>query len=148
MQQDNLSILDNPVWNALRTAQKAFAIGTADALRYPAHILPFLGIDPLKKGNMHEMKPWIEKDEKLFVLNHQPDPASWCSVLVELDVLQMVCRQRVPFATGHEQAVIELHAGDADEMFELVNAVQPGYYRKQTPRCSAAIMASGRRESW
>ncbi|HEY4149458.1 MAG TPA: hypothetical protein VGM41_11035 [Chitinophagaceae bacterium] len=42
MQQDNLSILDNPVWNALGTTQQAFAIGTAHARRYPAHVLPSL----------------------------------------------------------------------------------------------------------
>lgn len=41
---DRLTLLNNPVWHALQTTHKPFAIGAAAVCRYPADVLPFLHV--------------------------------------------------------------------------------------------------------
>src|SRR5438552_11447220 len=101
MDYDPLILLDNPVWHALQTTHKPFAIGTAAISRYPAGILPFLAFENTGDNVLHKILPYVLAGEKLFIVGDMPALPSGCSVITALNCAQMICPQPVLNIPGH-----------------------------------------------
>ncbi|MCW3464534.1 GNAT family N-acetyltransferase [Chitinophaga nivalis] len=133
MTQHPLQLLDNPVWHALQTTHQHFALGTPACKRYPATVLPFMGYDPAAPQALNDMAPWMQPDEKVFIVGDLPPmPASW-EVTNQLACLQMVCEHPISRPVKHPADMVLLSEADRPEMYALINLVQPGYFKTDTP---------------
>lgn len=129
------SLLDNPAWSALTTAQAAFAAGTGNALRYAPGLLPFTACAGGGNGSMLELEPFTERGEAFFIIGDLPAlPAGW-TVELELPCAQMLLQTMLsvkPAARADMPALVQLGPADAAEMLALITSVQPGYYLRNT----------------
>ncbi len=126
-------LLDNPAWSALTTAQAGFATGTPEAKRYRPGLLPFTACAGGGNGSMHELDTFIDKGEVFFIIGDLPVlPAGW-SIDLELPCAQMLLQTMpAPVHGTAASTVVQMEALAADEMFDLINTVQPGYYLRNT----------------
>ena len=128
-------MLDNPAWSALTTTQASFAQGTDLAKRYTKGILPFIACKTDRQGipadALEELDPFIEPGESFYFIGRLPVlPRGWTHES-ELPCAQMILSGPIPTPTG-TPAIEPLGASNAEEMFDLVHRVQPGYYNLET----------------
>lgn len=130
---DPFTKLDNPAWWALTGAQQAFAIGTAAVRRYQRGILPFAALEP---GNVNSIPPlheWVEPGEIFYLIGELPPLPDPFTVLKELPCVQMLLQNKIDLPPA-AISITALNASHSDQMFSLINKVQPGYYEKDTWR--------------
>ena len=156
MTDKQLTPLDNPAWHALNGPHAIFAEGTARVKRYRRGILPFAawaggdGSGPVD-GDLHAWNEWIAPGEVFFLIGELPPlPEDW-SLLADLPCAQMVGPAAVAerdaagvvgraagtvggAAARKEGAaeIIALDVEDREELYQLVQKVQPGYYERDT----------------
>ncbi len=74
------TLLDNPSWSALTTAQAQFARGGTEAKRYLPGILPFAGFSG--EGRAADLDPFIADGETFYIIGSAPPlPAHWTAEL-------------------------------------------------------------------
>jgi GNAT superfamily N-acetyltransferase len=129
--QHNYALLDDPFWSALQTVQRPFAMGNSHIKKFRADVLPFVGLERYEENLMHEIEPFVERNEAIFVKDAFPSfPPNW-HILNRLPVIQMICTK--PFEIGmHDAEIVPLGEDDYRQLFELVSLVQPGYFKQQT----------------
>jgi len=131
MTNDHFAKLDNPVWWALTGVQRSFADGGAGVKRYRRGILSFAAFDYTSPGSLIALDEWLEIGEVFFLIGTLPPLPSHWDLIVELPCVQMVLQQPVT-NTLSETSVATLTAADRNDLFELINKVQPGYYELGT----------------
>lgn len=125
-------LLDNPAWSALTTAQANFALGTDRAKRYKPEVLPFVGLAP--EAGIPQLDPFIDPGESFYIIGRLPQlPAHW-SLELELPCAQLMAPEDVGALPSVNEEVVMLREDDKEEMYRLINAVQPGYYHPDTRR--------------
>ena len=122
--------LDNPAWSALTTAQAKFAQGTDDARRYMPDILPFVGFAP--GADPAQLEPYIAAGEFFYIIGDLPSlPAGWKQEH-ELPCAQLLAPQNLHCMPQPTEPIVALSETDKEEMFTLINGLQPGYYQHST----------------
>jgi ribosomal protein S18 acetylase RimI-like enzyme len=141
-------ILDNPAWSALNSIHRSFALGTERAKRYRREVVRFVACameaPPVGPESVAaEINPWIADGESFYMIGEIPAlPADWV-IEHELPCHQMMApaestlngAQGLPPITGAGRSFAEitlLSETDKEEMFALINGVQPGYYEMDT----------------
>jgi len=133
MNADNYRELDNPVWYSLITVHKDFALGTNLIKRYTSGIVRFLGFENPNTAQLNELESWASIGEEFYIVGDMlPVPSNW-SVGNRLDCNQMIYTKAETLPVNPKIEILELSESDRDEMFELVNSVQPGFFQKNTP---------------
>ena len=133
MYSDPYKKLDNPVWHAFQTMHGNLSVGTDTTKRYLPNILQIIGFDNPKLGNLTEIESWVDVDEKFFVVGDlSPLPENW-KYLKTLECIQMVCPELRDLKFKSSEAIIQLSNPEIEEILELINLVQPGYFHKKTP---------------
>lgn len=129
----NEHVLDNPAWNALNSEHAGFAMGSARAKRYRPGTVPFVACRNPQAEGIVELMPWMAAGETFFAIGVLPPlPQHW-QLEHELPCAQMLLKKIQPPSKKHEPVTIELLGeNDADDMYTLINLVQPGYYNKDT----------------
>ena len=125
------SLLDNPIWNALETIHKDFSTGTSAIKKYTEDTIPFMGMTGTNGELLRQIEPYFKTNEEVFLKDDIQDiPAHW-EVLNRLNCLQMIY---VPdtIKTVNMEGITKLSVHDADELFQLINLVQPGFFKKRT----------------
>lgn len=137
--------LDNPAWWALNSHHAVFAEGTEAVKRYRRGIVPFIACRSAEE-DLRALDPWIEAGESFFIIGELPVlPAGW-AMEHELPCTQMVGpawigeimdagggpRVAEPLTADGEPVISLLEEADKQEMFALINSVQPGYYEMDT----------------
>ncbi|WP_083252133.1 GNAT family N-acetyltransferase [Pedobacter steynii] len=131
--QDQVSLLDRPIWNALNSKHASFALGNEYAKRYPSQILPFIGFDLDSEQPLEQLKAWMKPNEIVYAIGDLPKiPDSW-QLLNQLDCVQMFCPELSVSTLDESIEILTLKEEDRAEMFELITSVQPGYFAKDTP---------------
>lgn len=133
MSHDPFAKLDNPAWWALTGVQQSFAAGTKHAKRYQRGILPFAAYDPEAKENITALDGFLEAGEVFFLIGELPPlPVHW-TLLKELPCAQMINQAAMlpPDSEVSINRLTELHSND---MYHLIQKVQPGYYEHNTHR--------------
>lgn len=128
---NHLTKLDAPAWNALNSVQQNFATGTAHIKRYRRGILPFAACEPGHEKEIASLAVMLEPGEIFYLIGELPPLPAYFTVLKELPCAQMVLQNPVP-AIENNALVLPLTATDKDDMFNLINKVQPGYYEPDT----------------
>lgn len=128
---DDASKLDNPVWHSLNEAHQQFALGEQELKLYPPNVSPFVGINSKDRRILHKLDDYIQTKEPFFIIGDLPDvPPNNYVVQPELICAQMIQTETIEVSVTEE--IIYLNEAYNDPLTELVNFVQPGYFRKDT----------------
>jgi ribosomal protein S18 acetylase RimI-like enzyme len=121
--------LDNPVWHSLSETHAGLSIRYKHIRFYHPDYCPFGGFD-----QPHEIADAIDQysllTDNFFIVGEQPDLSGRLIIKNELVCLQMIF-------TGdkrHDDStdIVELSPAHQRDLFQLVNLVQPGYFKEKT----------------
>ena len=126
------SLPDNPFWNSLLTTHQSFAIGTDHIKKFPEDILPFMGLESDHGKLLEEIQPFFNANEEAFVkAGIKSIPGNW-TIVNRISCIQMICNQLPSVLPKYSEKIEKLGPGDFDELFRLVNLVQPGFLKERT----------------
>ncbi|AEV98169.1 hypothetical protein A4D02_33800 [Niastella koreensis] len=125
--------LDNPAWWALTGVQQQFATGAQPMKRYQRGILPFAAIETATTPNLVALRGLLEPGEIFYLIGELPPLPPGIQLLKELPCAQMVLQQPIKLP-DNAISITPLNASHSDDMLNLINKVQPGYYEKDTWR--------------
>lgn len=126
----DLTLLDDPAWNALTGEHAGLALRNGRAARYLVELSPLAGLQAYDEAAFADLRPLVGPEETIGLVSAQqyPVPSDW-EVLQVVPVFQMVC-EKLLVAPGVEP--VRLGATDAEEMLELATATEPGPFRAGT----------------
>lgn len=122
----------NPVWQALHTHHRRFALCAGDACRYPADVAPFAAVAASTTSALKQLASLLEPKETLSVVADRIPPASGLRIVSAIEVLQMAFPDNVTPPTDVAAGVAILDRTNAQEMVTLTRRAMPGYLRKRT----------------
>lgn len=122
--------LDNPVWYALSENHSAFALDYDGTKFYNPDYCPF-GSFILSESTLKAIKQYELLTDSFFIVGEKPEIDDSLTIIKELICLQMVIQDKIQLPTGTE--ILKLTENHNDELLQLVNLVQPGYFKTQTP---------------
>jgi len=122
--------LDNPVWNALNEVHKNHSI-TYDGIQfYQPEYCPFGGfadIDEMAKG----IEEYSKLVENFYIVGEKPLFGNTVTLNKALICNQMWLKKAIDIDTS-EQIIPLISKHQKEELFDLVNLVQPGYFKQKT----------------
>jgi len=121
--------LDNPVWNSLSQKHQKFSIDYGNSKFYHPDYCPFGGFEDGKDTAKH-LDQYSNLIDNFFVVGEKPAHSSQLELKKDLVCLQMVMDN--PPVREIKTAITELTLEHAQALFQLVNLVQPGYFKKKT----------------
>ncbi|HVS98029.1 MAG TPA: GNAT family N-acetyltransferase [Puia sp.] len=129
--------LDNPAWSALTTEQANIAVGNDEAKRYAPDILPFAGLARPEAAAAASLDPLFTPGETFYLIGDIPPlPAGW-RLENELPCAQLLAPENLHCMQQATEPIVPLGPADRDEMFQLINSTQPGYYHRETRQTGA-----------
>ncbi len=121
--------LDNPVWFSLAETHQQFSISFNGAKFYNPDYCPFGGYSE-SDGISKAIDDYATLCENFFVVGEKPDFSTRLQLKNELICDQMIVDGKIDMSI-HEH-IIKLTDAHADQLFALVNLVQPGYFKIKT----------------
>lgn len=123
-------VLDNPIWESLRSRHRDLAIRTGDAARYPAQVAPFLGVaaDGIDAGTA--LTQLVPPDDTVLLLGVTPAVADGWRLDKLAMLAQMECPQHMAEVEG--PPILELGEAHRQDVLELTALVYPHYFRPHT----------------
>ena len=136
--QNQLSVLDNPVWSALSTTHASFAEGDELAKRYPSDVAPFAATGDLSPESYRSLARLLGPGGTAALpLSIMPDvPVGW-TLVRRIDSAQMVWNGSVPPPVKH--SLEDLDISQVDEMLALVELTKPGPFFRRTPELGSYL---------
>lgn len=122
--------LDNPVWNSLSETYQEFAIDYNGTKFYNPDYCPFGGFTELRT-TLEATNQYSALAESFFVVGEKPEIADSLNIVKELVCLQMVIYNKIELSIKSE--IVKLTENHNEELCNLVNLVQPGYFKNKTP---------------
>jgi ribosomal protein S18 acetylase RimI-like enzyme len=123
--------MDNPIWHSLTTEQSSFAIGDANARRYPASIAPFVAIPEDNESARVAAATLVAPGENVYFVGVGPRDLTGWELLSDSYILQMMWDFATELPTDRSD-IVELSAADAPAMVELTTLAFPGFFRQRT----------------
>lgn len=121
--------LDNPVWYSLSETHKKFAIVYKHLKFYTPDHCPFGAFDV--DGDMFaEIDEYAKLTDNFFIVGKKPSFSNKTVLKNELGCLQMVVENKID--VNSTATIIRLNDEFNDQLFDLVNLVQPGYFKRGT----------------
>jgi ribosomal protein S18 acetylase RimI-like enzyme len=139
------NLFANPVWNALHSVHRNFAItpgrsrvqiksrdaGAADACRYPADVVPFVAIASPTAGAMSAAHSLMAAGESAWIIADQYVESPGLRRERTLECFQMVLPGDVD-APESPTRIAPLDDSNAGEMVALTDLAFPGFFRRRT----------------
>ena len=122
--------LDNPVWYSLSEVHRNFSIDYNSIKFYHPDYCPFGGVKS-NDGISKHIADYSKLVDNFFVVGEKPELPTDLELKKELVCLQMVADGKI--ATEIKDKIIVLGDEHIEALYQLVTAVQPGYFRKKTP---------------
>lgn len=121
--------LDNPVWHSLSETHRQFALEYDNIKFYHPDYCPFGGF---REGEniLSSTKNYSGLSDSFFVVGQRPRLPEKLVMKNNLVCLQMILSENITKIQKDE--IIRLNEEHREILFELVNMVQPGYFRKKT----------------
>lgn len=125
-----MTVLDNPIWNALTTAHRPMARINGLAARYPSDVSFLTGLAELTPQAFADLEALVAPGEQIGLVSLAPiePPAGW-AVARNLYIDQMVC-EAPPAAPDGEFLV--LGPADIPDMVALTALTEPGPFAART----------------
>jgi predicted GNAT family acetyltransferase len=130
-------LLDNPIWQALSTAQRALAEGNGLARRFPSDVAPFAGLIDQSPAAYHALEEILPGAVSALFLDAEPVlPIHW-EIVYSGEMYQMICE--APAHLEENQVFGELTKADVPEMLALTKLTEPGPFLPRTIELGAYI---------
>jgi ribosomal protein S18 acetylase RimI-like enzyme len=125
------NLFSNPVWHALGTAHRRFAVSAGKARRYPADVAPFVAIEEPSADALEALHSLLAPGETVWIADAKYPP--WPELVWEtsLECLQMVLPDDVSVPEP-ELPFDMLSCADAPAMVALTDLAFPGFFRIRT----------------
>ncbi|KUJ61973.1 acetyltransferase [Flavobacteriaceae bacterium CRH] len=121
--------LDNPVWNSLSEYHREFAIDYSETKFYNPDYCPFGGFIELESTH-NASNQYSSLTENFFVVGEKPKIPASLKITKELVCLQMIIQEKIQLPIDLE--IIKLTENHNEALLNLVNLVQPGYFKNKT----------------
>ena len=124
--------LDDPIWAALTTGNRAFAEGGQSARRYPHDVAPFAAIADRTDHSFEALAKLVPAGDEVALVTLDP-LASPSPLLVDrhAPVVQMVLAAPIASLRSEPEHVV-LGAPDVAEMLDLTARTRPGPFGPRT----------------
>ncbi|MDB5011133.1 MAG: Acetyltransferase [Mucilaginibacter sp.] len=122
--------LDNPVWYSLAENHEHFAIKYDGIKFYHPDYCPFGGFIDSDKTLIGCDQYSALTNNFYIVGDKKPNFSNNFKINKELVCNQMILA--APINIEINEAIVELQANHKNDLFDLVNLVQPGYFKKET----------------
>lgn len=123
-------VLDNPIWESLRSRHRDIAQVEGEVARYPAQIAPFMGVANSDVDTAQALPLLMEPGETTLLLGTVPRVRQGYELRKLAMLAQMVCEQPVDEVPGPE--IIELGEAHREDVLALTALVYPHYFRPHT----------------
>jgi predicted GNAT family acetyltransferase len=126
------NLFQNPVWHALQTRHRHFAVSVGRACRYPADVAPFVAVSEPSIAALEALHSLLVPGEQVWLADGKfPE---WPELVFEtsLECLQMVLPEGVEPPAGSEIEIVALSCTDAPAMVALTDLAFPGFFRRRT----------------
>ena len=131
-----MHLLDNPIWNSLRSVHSNLAIGNGQARRYPADIGPLSGIADQSEESYKALRALAGPHGTLAVFLEDPaQPQPGWTLVRTGNMTQMIFNGNEPPVSEPVLASGTLRAltyDDVDAMVALAELTEPGPFRRRT----------------
>ncbi|MGB2628913.1 MAG: GNAT family N-acetyltransferase [Candidatus Acidiferrum sp.] len=121
----------NPVWSALHSRHRQFAITRDLACRYPAEVVPFAAVADSSYSAMQQLHAILEPAESVWFAAESYSEFPRIARHETLPCLQMVLPRTIS-PPDSSVAVVPLSRANADEMVVLTSLAFPGFFRRRT----------------
>jgi GNAT superfamily N-acetyltransferase len=129
MNERGFEKLDNPVWYSLSETHKDISINYHNVKFYDPAYCPFGGF--IENNNVaSQIDEYSKLISNFFVVGGKPVFSKKISLKKELVCLQMILEKRIEIKIVEK--IIELNDTLGEALSNLVNEVQPGYFKKKT----------------
>ena len=125
----NIDKLDNPAWHSLNETHQPFAIGNKEIKFYRPDVCPFGGINSKQPDLISFLKEHSHLNS-FFIIGEKPQQPPDMIIEKELVCLQMICF--APIKIEFTENIILLNETYKKQLVDLVNLVQPGYFKDGT----------------
>jgi len=125
------SLFANPVWHALQTKHRHFAVSAGDACRYPADVAPFAAVASPSVAALKQLRSLLAPGEYVWLFEEHCPHVPGLSSVETLECLQMVLPDEVA-PPGPKTEIVRLSDENAPEMVALTNLAFPGFFRNRT----------------
>lgn len=121
--------LDNPVWFSLSETHQSFVVDYGNIKFYHPDYCPFGGFE---KGDAiaNSIDEYSAMVERFFIVGEKSELSNLLKLNKELVCLQMIVYNPIDIAIN--EPIIKLTDEHIDVLYEMVNLVQPGYFKKKT----------------
>lgn len=126
--QDNKK-LDNPVWFSLSETHQNFAVDYGSVKFYHPDYCPFGGFEN-DNTIAKSIDKYSEMVDSFFIVGEKPELSNLLKLNKELVCLQMIICNPIDITIN--DPIVKLTDEHIDVLYELVNLVQPGYFKKKT----------------
>lgn len=126
----DLTVLDDPAWNALTNDHAALGERNGLAARYRAELSPIAGLQRYDRAAFADLRPLVGPEDAVGLVSatSYDVPDDW-ELLQANPVFQMVC---LAPPVAPQDAPMRLTVADVPEMLELATATEPGPFRAGT----------------
>ena len=121
--------LDNPVWHSLSETHNQIAVDYDNIKFYHPDYCPFGGFAP-DENVLDPINNYSSLADDFFIVGEEPKLPNNLVVKKDLVCLQMIIPERI--AIKEQDVIIKLTDQHSNDLFHLVNLVQPGYFKKNT----------------
>ena len=120
------SMLDEPIWNALRGSQSKYSVGGDTAKRYQHDVVPFASFANLESPDWAALGKLVTIGERLLIpAMAVPDDSGFKALQIGA-VRQYVYRAKMPPSVRDDILVTNLAPSDIPEMLSLAEEAQLG----------------------
>jgi ribosomal protein S18 acetylase RimI-like enzyme len=121
--------LDNPVWYALSELQSSYCIEESGTKFYGSQYCPF-GAFNAPINCPEGLDEYAKSCDGFFIVGNKPRYSTDLVLNKELICDQMVIDRKIDIVS--EEIIQQLSEKNAGDLIQLVNLVQPGYFRENT----------------
>jgi predicted GNAT family acetyltransferase len=130
-------LLDNPIWHALSTEQRALAHGSSLAKRFPTDISPFGGLIDQSPAAYQALEQILPGAVTALALDAEPIlPCNW-EMVHSGEMYQMICE--APAHLDERPIFRKLTTADVPEMLALTKMTEPGPFLPRTIELGAYL---------
>jgi len=125
--------LDNPVWHSLLETHKQFSISYANLKCYIPDCCSFGSFEKKfepKDDISNQIDEYANLTDNFFIVGERPGFSGGIGLKNELVCAQMIIEHIISFEP--EEHIVRLNSKYDQSLFDLVNLVQPGYFKEKT----------------
>lgn len=126
----NFDKLDNPAWYSLSETHSGFAIDYNDIKFYHPDYCPFGGWTEKTGVISSHIDSYAALADNFFIIGKRPVLSHQLQIKREIVCLQMVANTSM--AIENKDEIYPLTVVHMEALYELVNIVQPGYFKRKT----------------